>query len=174
MFEKLYKKIFPILNFIPAELAHNLAIRFFTNFKSKINIKIEKEAKSVCPVFYGRYIKNVKYCESPDWLRKQLQAVALKPISALVDITNYLTIDYNRPLHVFDADKINGDLKIFLAKGGENLKALDEQNYKLSKEMIAIKDDKNLLSIAGVIGGLSTMCDLNTKNVFLESAFFDP
>ena len=145
-----------------------------SNFKSKINIKIAQEAKSVCPVFYGRYIKNVKNCESPDWLRKQLQAVALKPISALVDITNYLTIDYNRPLHVFDADKINGDLKIFLAKGGENLKALDEQDYKLSKEMIAIKDDKNLLSIAGVIGGTSTMCDLNTKNVFLESAFFDP
>ena len=145
-----------------------------SNFKSKINIKIAQEAKSVCPVFYGRYIKNVKNCESPDWLRKQLQAVTLKPISALVDITNYLAIDYNRPLHVFDADKINGDLKIFLAKGGENLKALDEQDYKLSKEMIAIKDDKNLLSIAGIIGGTSTMCDLNTKNVFLESAFFDP
>ena len=144
------------------------------NFKSKINIKIKKEAKPVCPVFYGRYIRNIKNCESPDWLKKQLQAVGLKPISALVDITNYLTIDYNRPLHVFDADKIDGDLKIFLAKGGENLKALDEQNYKLSKEMIVIKDNKNLLSIAGVIGGVTSMCDLNTKNVFLESALFDP
>ena len=143
-------------------------------FKSKINIKIAKEAKSACPVFYGRYIKNVKNCESPDWLKKQLQSIGLKPISALVDITNYLTIDYNRPLHVFDADKINGNLEIFLAKGGENLKALDEQDYKLSKEMIAIKDNKNLLSIAGVIGGVSSMCDLNTKNVFLESAYFDP
>ena len=98
----------------------------------------------------------------------------MKPISALVDITNYLTVDYNRPLHVFDADKINGNLEIFLAKGGENLKALDEQDYKLSKEMIAIKDNKNLLSIAVVIGGVSSMCDLNTKNVFLESAYFDP
>ena len=143
-------------------------------FKSKINIKIANEAKSVCPVFYGRYIKNVKNCESPDWLKKQLQAVGLKPISALVDITNYLTIDCNRPLHVFDADKINGNLEIFLAMGGENLKALDEVNYKLSKDMIAIKDNKNLLSIAGVVGGISSMCDLNTKNVFLESAYFDP
>ena len=81
-------------------------------FKSKINIKITKEAKSACPVFYGRYIKNVKNCESPDWLKKQLQSVGLKPISALVDITNYLTIDYNRPLHVFDANKINGFLHV--------------------------------------------------------------
>ena len=143
-------------------------------FKSKINIKISKEAKSTCPVFYGRYIKNVKNCQSPDWLKKQLQAVGLKPISALVDITNYLTIDCNRPLHVFDADKINGNLEIFLAKGGEDLKTLDEQNYKLSKEMVAIKDKKNLLSIAGVIGGVSSMCELNTKNIFLESAYFDP
>ena len=145
-----------------------------SKFKSKINIKILKEAKSICPVFYGRYIKNVKNCESPDWLKKQLQAVDLKPISALVDITNYLTIDSNRPLHVFDADKIEGNLEIYLAKGGEVLKALDDKDYKLSKEMIAIKDNKKLLSIAGVIGGTSTMCDLNTQNVFLESAFFDP
>ena len=99
-----------------------------SNFKSKINIKIAQEAKSVCPVFYGRYIKNVKNCESPDWLRKQLQAVALKPISALVYITNYLTIDSNRPLHVFDADKIKGNLTISLSNGGKNFNALDDQN----------------------------------------------
>ena len=143
-------------------------------FKSKINIKISKEARSLCPVFYGRYIKNVKNCESPDWLKKQLQAVGLKPISALVDITNYLTIDCSRPLHVFDADKINGNLEVFLSKGKENLEALDEKNYELSKEMISIKDNKNLLSIAGVIGGKLSMCDSNTKNIFLEAAFFDP
>ena len=143
-------------------------------FKSKINIKISKEAKKDCPVFYGRYIKNVKNCESPDWLKKQLQAVGLKPISALVDITNYLTIDSCRPLHVFDADKINGDLEIFLSKGGESLNGLDEQNYKLSKDMVAIKDNKNLLSIAGIIGGKMSMCDIDTKNIFLESAFFNP
>tara|TARA_Y100000590_G_scaffold283303_1_gene318710 strand:- start:2212 stop:4590 length:2379 start_codon:yes stop_codon:yes gene_type:complete len=145
-----------------------------SKFKSKINVKIAKNAKSACPVFYGRYIKNVKNCESPDWLKKQLQAVGLKPISALVDITNFLTIDYNRPLHVFDAGKITGNLEIFLAKGGENFKALDEQDYKLSKEMLSIKDNKSLLSVAGVIGGVSSMCNLDTKNVFLESAYFDP
>ena len=143
-------------------------------FKSKINIKISKEARYLCPVFYGRDIKNVKNCESPDWLKKQLQAVGLKPISALVDITNYLTIDCSRPLHVFDADKINGNLEVFLSKGKENLEALDEKNYELSKEMISIKDNKNLLSIAGVIGGKLSMCDSNTKNIFLEAAFFDP
>ena len=91
-----------------------------------------------------------------------------------VDITNYLTIDCNRPLHVFDADKINGNLEVFLTKGVESLKALDEKDYKLSKDMIGIKDNKNLLSIAGIIGGISSMCDLNTKNVFLEAAYFDP
>ena len=143
-------------------------------FKSKINIKITKDAKLACPVFFGRYIRNVKNCESPEWLKKQLQAVGLKPISALVDITNYLTIDCNRPLHVFDADKINGNLEVFLTKGVESLKALDEKDYKLSKDMIGIKDNKNLLSIAGIIGGISSMCDLNTKNVFLEAAYFDP
>ena len=102
-------------------------------FKSNIKIKIDKDTKLHCPAFYGCYIKNVKNCESPEWFKKQLQAVGLKPISALVDITNYLTIDCNRPLHVFDADKIKGDLIISLAKGGETIQALDEQNYKLSK-----------------------------------------
>ena len=144
------------------------------NFKSKINVKITNDAKSICPVFYGRYIKNVKNCESPDWLKKQLKAIGLKPISALVDITNYLTIDFNRPLHVFDADKIKGNLEIFLSKGGENFKALDEQNYKLSKDMLAIKDNQNILSVAGIIGGISSMCNSETKNVFLESAYFNP
>jgi len=143
-------------------------------FKSNIKIKIDKDTKLHCPAFYGCYIKNVKNCESPEWFKKQLQAVGLKPISALVDITNYLTIDCNRPLHVFDADKIKGDLTISLAKGGENIQALDEQNYKLSKGMIIIKDKNDILSLAGVIGGKSTGCDLDTKNVFLESAIFNP
>ena len=143
-------------------------------FKSNIKIKIDKDTKLHCPAFYGCYIKNVKNCESPEWFKKQLQAVGLKPISALVDITNYLTIDCNRPLHVFDADKIKGDLIVSLAKGGETIQALDEQNYKLSKGMIIIKDRNDILSLAGVIGGKSTGCDLDTKNVFLESAIFNP
>ena len=149
-------------------------IKIKSKFKSKINIQILKEAKLACPVFYGCYIKNVKNCESPEWLKKQLQAIGLKPISALVDITNYLTIDCNRPLHVFDADKINGNLEISLAKGGESFKALDGQDYKLSKEMLVIKDGKDILSIAGVIGGISSMCGSETNNVFLECAYFDP
>ena len=143
-------------------------------FKSDIEIIITKEAKKICPVFYGRYIKNVKNCESPEWFKKQLVAVGLKPISALVDITNYLTIDSNRPLHVFDADKIKGNLTVSLSNGGKNFNALDDQNYKLSKGMITISDDNDVISLAGVIGGSSTGCGLNTKNVFLESAIFDP
>ena len=143
-------------------------------FKSDIKITIAKQAKKVCPVFYGRYIKNVKNCESPDWFKKQLVAVGLKPISALVDITNYLTIDSNRPLHVFDADKIKGSLTISLSNKGETFKALDGEDYKLSEKMITISDNNGVISLAGVIGGLSTGCDINTKNVFLESAIFDP
>ena len=143
-------------------------------FKSDIRIIIAKQAKKICPVFYGRYIKNVKNCESPEWFKKQLVAVGLKPISALVDITNYLTIDSNRPLHVFDADKIKGNLTVSLSNGGEVFKALDDENYKLSKGMITISDDNEVISLGGVIGGLSTGCDLITKDVFLESAIFDP
>ena len=121
-----------------------------TNLKSSINIKIENVAKKVCPIFYGRYIKNVRNCESPEWLKKQLVAVGLKPISALVDVTNYLTIDCNRPLHVFDADKIKGNILISLSKGGETFNSLDDKSYKLSKGMITIEDDNNLISFSAL------------------------
>ena len=145
-----------------------------SNFKSNIKVKISKDAKNACPTFYGRLIKNVKNCESPEWFKKQLIAVGLKPISALVDITNYSTLDFNRPLHIFDADKVNGNINLSLSKGGEKFKALDGENYKLSKGVLIISDDEEIISLGGVIGGEKTSCDLDTKNVFLESAIFDP
>ena len=134
----------------------------------------DKEKEHLCLGVSGRFFKNVNNGESPDWLRKRLIAIGLRPISKLVDITNYITFDLGRPLHVYDADKINGDLKMCLAKKGQKCKTLDEKQYDLDENMIVISDKKNLHGIGGVMGGLESGCSLNTKNVFLEVALFDP
>lgn len=126
-----------------------------------------------CPMFVGRYIKNVKNCESPDWLKEKLKAIGAKSISALVDITNYVLFDMCRPLHVFDADKLRGNLTIRLAKKGEKILALDEEEYTLTEEDIVIADENGVQSLAGVMGGLETGCQKETQNVFLESALFN-
>lgn len=133
-----------------------------------------KAAKEVCPHFTGRLIRGLKNGPSPEWLQKKLQAIGLRPISALVDITNYFTYDRARPLHVFDANKIKGNLNIRLSKEEELFKALDGKDYTLSEGMIVIEDTSSVISLAGVIGGESTACDENTHTIFLESAFFDP
>lgn len=143
-------------------------------FSSPINVHIDEKARKGCPVFIGRFIRGVKNGPSPDWLQTRLKSIGLRPISALVDITNFLTYDRNRPLHVFDADKIKGNLHVHLAKGGESLQALDEKQYSLRKGMILISDDNRVQSIAGIMGGLATGCNDTTKNVFLEVAYFDP
>lgn len=127
-----------------------------------------------CKIFTGIYIKNVKNGKSPDWLQQKLKAVGLRPISALVDITNYFTLDQARPLHVFDADKIKGNLSIQPTKGGEKLTALDDKTYTIDKGRIGIYDQSGLIGLTGIIGGTSTSCDENTKNIFLESAWFTP
>jgi len=128
----------------------------------------------ICPGVAGRYFKNITNKESPTWLQQRLKAIGLRPISALVDITNYITYDLGRPLHVYDADKISGNLKMRYAKENENCLTLDEENRECTKEMIVISDDKQLHGIGGVMGGLDSGCSLNTKNVFLEVALFDP
>ena len=128
----------------------------------------------ICPGVAGRYFKNITNKESPKWLQQRLKAIGLRPISALVDITNYITYDLGRPLHVYDADKISGNLKMRYAKENENCLTLDEENRECTKEMIVISDDKQLHGIGGVMGGLDSGCSLNTKNVFLEVALFDP
>ncbi|HDR27683.1 phenylalanine--tRNA ligase subunit beta [Rhodovulum sp.] len=127
-----------------------------------------------CPHFTGRLIRGVTNGPSPRWLQDRLEAIGLRPISALVDITNFFTYDQNRPLHVFDADVVKGGLRIHPAKGGETLTALDDKDYAFAPGMMVISDDAGPESIAGVMGGAQTGVTGNTVNVFLESAFWDP
>ncbi len=131
-------------------------------------------AKLACPWFVGRTIKNVKNTQSPEWLVRRLEAVGLRPISALVDITNYLTVDLCRPAHFFDAQKLQGNVIIRMAKEGENLLALDEKEYKLNSDMLVICDEQKPHGIAGVMGGLESGCADDTTEIFLELALFEP
>ena len=145
------------------------------SFKSPITWKKEFQNNNLCPGVAGRYFKNVKNVESPKWLQDRLTAIGLRPISALVDITNYITFDLGRPLHVYDADKVSGNLTMRLANKNEECLALNEVNYKCDSDMIVISDDENKLhGIGGVMGGLDSGCSMETKNVFLEVALFDP
>ena len=127
-----------------------------------------------CPLFLGRHIRGVRNGPSPDWLRRRLEAIGLRPISALVDITNFLTFDLNRPLHVFDAGRLDGDLVVRLARAGETLLALNGQEYALDPEMTVIADRNGVQSLGGVIGGEATGCTEATTEVFIEAALFDP
>ncbi len=142
---------------------------------SRIKIALDFPAgDKACPIFVGRLIRNVKNGPSPVWLQQRLTAIGLRPISALVDITNYLTVDCARPLHVFDAKKLKGNLWARPAKGGETFAALNGKDYELQQGMTAIGDDTGVLSLAGIMGGISSSCDENTTDVFIESAYFDP
>lgn len=143
-------------------------------FASPVRVAIDDDTLTDCPHFAGRVIRGVKNGPSPAWLQDRLRAIGLRPISALVDVTNFFTYDMNRPLHVFDADKVRGDLRVHRARGGETLTALDEKDYTLAAGQIAISDAGGVESIAGVMGGLATGCTEATVNVFLESAWWDP
>ncbi|MGB0960708.1 MAG: phenylalanine--tRNA ligase subunit beta [Halocynthiibacter sp.] len=144
------------------------------SFPSPITVAIDDDTReNGCEVFMGRLIKGVKNGPSPDWLQHQLKAIGLRPISALVDITNFFTYDQNRPLHVFDADKVKGNLRVHRAKGGETLIGLDEKEYTFSEGQVVISDDTGVESIAGIMGGLATGCTEETTNVFLEAAVWD-
>ncbi len=142
------------------------------SFDSPIKVKIEN--KDACPVFAGRYIRGVKNGPSPDWLQRRLITLGMKPISILVDITNFLTHDYGRPLHVFDADNISGNLVVRLSKSGEHFKALDEKEYILDDQTCIIADDKAINSLGGIMGGIDSGTYDTTTNVFLECAWFEP
>lgn len=141
-------------------------------FDSPIDVKIEDE--DGCSVFYGRYIRNVKNGPSPDWLRNMIEAVGGRSISTLVDITNLMTLGQCRPLHVYDADKLEGDIVVKAAKGGEALEALNDKSYTVIEGAVGIHDKSGLIGLGGIVGGVSTGCDDDTVNVFLESAYFDP
>ncbi|HEX6441962.1 MAG TPA: phenylalanine--tRNA ligase subunit beta [Stellaceae bacterium] len=141
-------------------------------FRSPVAIHIED--RIACPLFLGRHIRGLKNGPSPRWLRDRLEAIGLRPISALVDITNFLTFDANRPLHVFDAGKLRGDLVVRFARPGERLLALNGREYELDPEVTAIADDNGVQSLGGVIGGEPTGCTEATTEVFIEAALFDP
>jgi phenylalanyl-tRNA synthetase beta chain len=132
------------------------------------------ENRDACPVFAGRLIRGVKNGPAPAWVQARLKSVGLKSISALVDVTNLIAHAWGRPLHVFDADKLSGNLQVRMARPNEQLHALDDRTYVLDDQTIVIADDAGARSIAGVMGGLETGCSAGTVNVFVESAWFDP
>ncbi len=145
-----------------------------SNKKQTLKVKITKEKNQGCLSFGSCLITNVKNTESPKWLKDKLISIGQKPISAIVDITNYVMIDINRPLHAYDADKIDKGIIVRNSKSGEEFTALDNKKYKLDDGMCVISDNKGVLGLGGIIGGTRSGTELDTKNVLLESAYFDP
>lgn len=145
-------------------------------FKSPqaLTLEFDKGDEGACPVFVGRYFRGIKNGESPAWLQQRLRAIGLRPISALVDITNYVSYDRARPLHVYDAEKVSGAIHARLGKKGESYLALDEKTYDLEGGECVIADDKNVLGFGGVMGGEASGCTTKTTDVFLEVVLFDP
>jgi phenylalanyl-tRNA synthetase beta chain len=131
------------------------------------------QTPSLCPAFGLRLVKGVKNGPSPDWLQKRLTTIGLRPINALVDITNFITFDRGRPLHVFDAAKVHGNLTVRRAKNGETLLALDGKTYELDQAICVIADEKGVESLAGIMGGEQTGCSETTTDVLIESALWD-
>ncbi len=153
-----------------------LAIRPIAGkFKSPIGVSLQftPDTTSACSYFVGRTVRNVKNGPSPEWLQKFLRAVGLRPISALVDMTNYMSLAFARPLHVFDADKVSGNLHVRLSRNGEKLAGLNGKEYVLDDQVTVIADDSGVLAMGGVVGGEPSGCTDATRNVFIESAIFD-
>ena len=143
------------------------------SFPCPVPVTIDEDTLDGCPLFAGRVIRGVKNGPSPQWLQDRLKAIGLRPISALVDVTNFFTFDQNRPLHVFDVDKMTGGLRVHRAKGGEQITALDDKDYVLQPGMMVISDDREPESIAGIMGGAASGCTEETTTVFLESAYWN-
>lgn len=129
---------------------------------------------SACPVFAGRYVRGVSNGSSPAWLQNRLKAIGLRPINALVDVTNYISYDRGRPLHVYDADKLAGAIRARLGRDGESFLGLDGKTYAVDETMCVIADDSGPLGLGGIMGGEDTGCTEATRNVLIESAWFDP
>ena len=142
--------------------------------KQTLKVKINKEKGQGCGTFGSCLITNLKNTESPKWLKDKLVSIGQKPISAIVDITNYVMLDINRPLHAYDADKIEKGIIVRNSKSGEEFTALDNKNYKLEDGMCVISDNKGVLGLGGIIGGIRSGTEFDTKNILLESAYFEP
>ncbi len=140
----------------------------------KLKVIINKSKNQSCSIFGSCLITNIKNQESPKWLKDRLIAVGLRPISAVVDITNFLMLDLNRPLHAYDLKKINNKIIVRESKKNETLNALDNKKYNLSDGMCVIADDNGPLGLGGIIGGTSSSTTMETKNILIESAYFDP
>lgn len=138
-----------------------------------VTLDFTPEDKNLCYAFALRMVRGVKNGPSPEWLQKRLKAIGLRPINALVDITNLMTFDQDRPLHVFDASKVKGNLVIRRAKADEALLALDGRTYKLDHSMVVIADEHGVESIAGIMGGEVSGCDENTTDVLIEAALWN-
>jgi len=149
-------------------------IKINQKFKQPIKVSIKKGKNQGCGIFGSVYIKNVENKESPDWLKNKIISLGLKPISAIVDITNYVMFDINRPLHAYDADKINKEIIVRNSKKGESFEALDNKKYTLDDNMCAIADKSGVLGLGGIIGGTRSGTEFSTKNILLESAYFYP
>ena len=141
-------------------------------FPCPVSIRIEEG--SGCRVFWGRVIRGVRNGPSPDWLQQRLKAVGLRPISALVDITNFFTMDRARPLHVYDLAKLDGGIVARRGRNGDRFLALNDKEYEATRDDCVIADDSGAIGFGGVIGGESTGVDENTTDVLLECAWFEP
>jgi phenylalanyl-tRNA synthetase beta chain len=136
-------------------------------------VKVTVEDATLCPGFALRLVRGVKNGPSPEWLQKRLTSIGLRPINALVDITNFVTYDRARPLHVFDAKKVNGNLTVRRARDGETLLALDGRTYTFDSNICVISDEHGVESLAGIMGGETSGCDENTTDVLIESALWN-
>ena len=144
-------------------------------FPCPVNVALDFGATPpLCPAFALRLVRGVKNGPSPDWLQKRLTAIGLRPINALVDITNFITYDRGRPLHVFDAAKVRGNLVVRRARAGETLLALDGKTYALDDSICVIADEEGVESLSGIMGGEKTGCSAATTDVLIESALWDP
>jgi phenylalanyl-tRNA synthetase beta chain len=144
-------------------------------FPCPVNVKLDfGTTPSLCPAFALRLVRGVKNGPSPEWLQRRLTAIGLRPINALVDITNFITYDRGRPLHVFDAANVRGNLTVRRARAGETLLALDGKTYTLGESICVIADDEGVESLSGIMGGEKTGCAVTTTDVLIESALWEP
>ena len=139
-----------------------------------IKVSIKKDKNQGCTIFGSCLIKGVSNKESPKWLKDKIESIGQKPISAIVDVTNYVMLDLNRPLHAYDSDKIDKEIIVRNSEKGEAFEALDNKEYKLEDDMCVISDKSGVLGLGGIIGGTRSGTEFNTKNILLESAYFNP
>ncbi|UWU14290.1 phenylalanine--tRNA ligase subunit beta [Rhizobium sullae] len=147
---------------------------FAVEGETPVKVRLDLDDEKLCPGFALRLVRGVKNRPSPKWMQQRLLAIGLRPINALVDITNYMTFDQGRPMHVFDAAKVSGHLTVRRAKEGETVLALDQREYKLGPNNVVIADADGIESIGGVMGGEHSGCDENTTDVLIECALWDP